>query len=98
VAGLQSCDLWFDFDARAGYSQWKGGAAVNVKVRKMTNSVMVISHASALPLTADWISSGSFAHSYAPLAISPDLAAPSPSIPPRVPSPLSAVDRPRTGL
>ena len=34
VAGLQSCDLWFDFDARAGYSQWKGGAAVNVKVRK----------------------------------------------------------------
>ena len=34
LAGLQSCDLWFDFDARAGYSCWKGGAAVNVKVRK----------------------------------------------------------------
>jgi hypothetical protein len=34
VAGLQSCDLWFDFDARAGYSRWKGGAAINVKVRK----------------------------------------------------------------
>ena len=34
VAGLQSCDLWLDFDARAGYSRWKGGAAINIKVRK----------------------------------------------------------------
>ena len=34
TSGLQSCDLLVDFDARAGYTRFKGGAAVNVKVRK----------------------------------------------------------------
>ena len=31
---LQSCDLWLDFDGRAGYSRFRGGAALNVKVQK----------------------------------------------------------------
>lgn len=34
VGGLQSCDLWVDYDGKAGYRRWAGGAAVNVKVRK----------------------------------------------------------------
>lgn len=34
VAELQVCDLWLRFDEEAGYERFKGGAAVNVKVRK----------------------------------------------------------------
>ena len=34
VAMLQSCDLWLNYDGKAGWRKFKGGAAVNVKVRK----------------------------------------------------------------
>ena len=34
VADLQVCDLWLRFDEQAGYERFRGGAAVNVKVRK----------------------------------------------------------------
>ena len=34
MADLQVCDLWLRFDEQAGYERFKGGAAVNVKVRK----------------------------------------------------------------
>ena len=34
VAELQTCDLWQRFDERAGYTRFRGGAAVNVKIRK----------------------------------------------------------------
>jgi hypothetical protein len=34
AAGLQVCDLWRRFDELAGYLRFKGGAAVNVKIRK----------------------------------------------------------------
>ena len=34
VAELQICDLWQLFDERAGYTRFRGGAAVNVKIRK----------------------------------------------------------------
>jgi hypothetical protein len=34
AAGLQVCDLWQRFDELAGYLRFKGGAAVNVKIRK----------------------------------------------------------------
>jgi hypothetical protein len=34
VADLQTCDLWRGYDEAAGYRQFRGGAAVNVKVRK----------------------------------------------------------------
>lgn len=34
VADLQVCDLWQRFDEQAGHERFKGGAAVNVKVRK----------------------------------------------------------------
>ena len=35
---LQSCDLWLNYDGKAGWRQFRGGAAVNVKVRKTTTS------------------------------------------------------------
>ena len=34
VAELQVCDLWERFDEQAGYDRFRGGAAVNVKIRK----------------------------------------------------------------
>ena len=34
MADLQVCDLWLRFDEQAGYERFRGGAAVNVKVRK----------------------------------------------------------------
>jgi hypothetical protein len=34
VADLQTCDLWKRFDEAAGYRKFRGGAAINVKVRK----------------------------------------------------------------
>jgi len=34
TADLQVCDLWERFDEKAGYERFRGGAAVNVKVRK----------------------------------------------------------------
>ena len=34
VAELQTCDLWQRFDERAGYPRFRGGAAVNFKIRK----------------------------------------------------------------
>ena len=31
---LQSCDLWLNYDGKAGWRKFRGGAAVDVKVRK----------------------------------------------------------------
>ena len=33
-AHIQSCDLWLNFDGRAGYESFAGGAALNVQVQK----------------------------------------------------------------
>ena len=33
MAELQTCDLWQRFDERAGYTRFRGWAAVNVKIR-----------------------------------------------------------------
>ena len=34
AAALQTCDLWQRYDEQAGYTRFRGGAAVNVKIRK----------------------------------------------------------------
>jgi hypothetical protein len=79
AAGLQVCDLWERFDEQAGYQRFKGGAAVNVKIRK--NNQFRKGHQPRLGVPRNPTSSDSCSRSSATPVLRFTLTAPSGNIP-----------------